>query len=512
MSWFCGSLNKSNNETNKTNLSMSNLENHFKKFRKNTVGNEARFYSPFGKQTIVYGDWIASGRLYKPLEKRLVKDFGPYVANTHTETNVTGTLMTKSYHEAQNLIKKHCNAGPNDVLMHAGYGMTAVVVKLQRILGLKGCGPMNSKNCLKDQEKPVVFITHMEHHSNQTSWYETNVDVVVVPPGEGLTIDLNELEKQLEKYADRKMKIGSFSACSNVTGIITPYHEMAKMMHKHNGICFVDFAASAPYVDIDMHPADFECRLDGIFFSPHKFLGGPGSSGVMIFDSALYDPNAAPVNPGGGTVDWTNPWGEYKYVNNIEAREDGGTPGFLQSIRTALAIDVKNQMGTGNMEAREEELLELAFKLMREVNDVTILADDGQKRIGVMSFYIEYIHFNLLVKLLNDHFGIQVRGGCACAGTYGHYMLDVTHEKSQSITDEINTGDLTHKPGWVRWSIHPTTTNKEIVYFVESIKKIIANFDEWKKDYKYSSKTNEFTYAGSNKVKKEVSIDKLFKL
>jgi len=491
---------------------MSNLENHFKKFRKNTVGNEARFYSPFGKQTIVYGDWIASGRLYKPLEKRMLKDFGPYVANTHTETNVTGTLMTQSYHEAQNLIKKHCNAGPNDVLMHAGYGMTAVIVKLQRILGLKGCGPMNSKNCLKDTEKPVVFITHMEHHSNQTSWYETNVDVVVVPPGEGLTVDLNELEKQLEKYADRKMKIGSFSACSNVTGIITPYHEMAKMMHKHGGICFVDFAASAPYVDIDMHPADPECKLDGIFFSPHKFLGGPGSSGVMIFDSALYNPESAPDHPGGGTVDWTNPWGEYKFVNNIEAREDGGTPGFLQSIRTALAIDVKNQMGTDKMEAREEELLDLAFKLMREVDDVTILADDGQKRIGVMSFYIEYIHFNLLVKMLNDHFGIQVRGGCACAGTYGHFMLDVTHEKSQSITCEITAGDLTHKPGWVRWSLHPTTTNKEVIYFVESIKKIIANFDEWKKDYEYNSKTNEFTYAGPNKVKKEVSIDKLFKL
>jgi selenocysteine lyase/cysteine desulfurase len=168
--------------------------------------------------------------------------------------------------------------------------------------------------------------------------------------------------------------------------------------------------------------------------------------------------------------------------------------------------------GTDNIEAREEELLDLAFKLMREVDDVTILADDGQKRIGAMSFYIEYIHFNLLVKLLNDHFGIQVRGGCACAGTYGHYMLDVTPEKSQSITCEISAGDLTHKPGWVRWSIHPTTTNKEIIYFAESIKKIVANFDEWKKDYEYSSKTNEFTYAGPNKVKKEVNIEKLFKL
>ncbi|PKQ64481.1 selenocysteine lyase [Labilibaculum filiforme] len=490
---------------------MSNLEKYFKPFRKNTIGHHARFYSPFGKQKIVYGDWIASGRLYAPIEKKIAEEFGPYVANTHTETNETGTLMTQSYHRAQVLIKKHVNAGPDDVIIHAGFGMTAVINKLQRILGLKGCGIIGQDTCQKDREKPVVFITHMEHHSNQTSWYETNVDVVVVPPGNDLSIDLNELRTQLEKYKDRKIKIGSFTACSNVTGIVTPYHQMAKLMHEYSGVCFIDFAASAPYVDINMHPGDEMEKLDGIFFSPHKFLGGPGSSGVMIFDSKLYT-REVPDNPGGGTVDWTNPWGKYKYVDSIEAREDGGTPGFLQSIRIALAIEVKNQMGTKNIAKREEELLDLAFDRLKAVKDVHLLAGNTKKRLGILSFYVEYIHYNLLVKLLNDRFGIQVRGGCACAGTYGHYLLEVSQEQSDTITNEITLGDLTHKPGWVRWSLHPTTTNKEVLFFIHGVEQIVENFEEWKKDYSYNRKTNEFFYSGENKVKKKIIVNDLFKL
>jgi len=490
---------------------MSNLEKYFKKFRKNTIGYDACFYSPYGKQEIVYGDWIASGRLYAPIEKKIARGFGPYVANTHTETNETGTLMTQSYHRAQELIKKHVNAGPDDVIIHAGFGMTAVINKLQRILGLKGCGIIGRHVCQKEREKPVVFLTHMEHHSNQTSWYETNVDVVVIPPGKDLSINLDELRNQLQKYKDRKMKIGSFTACSNVTGIVTPFHKMAKIMHEYGGVCFIDFAASAPYVDIDMHPEDKLEKLDGIFFSPHKFLGGPGSSGVMIFDSKLYNCEV-PDNPGGGTVDWTNPWGKYKYVDSIEAREDGGTPGFLQSIRTALAIEVKNQMGTENIAKREDELLDLAFDRLKAVKDVHVLADKVKKRLGILSFYVEYIHYNLLVKLLNDRFGIQVRGGCACAGTYGHYLLEVSEMQSQTITDEITSGDLTHKPGWVRWSLHPTTTNNEVLLFIDALEKVVVNFEEWKKDYSYNRKTNEFYYSGEKKARKKIIVNDLFKL
>jgi selenocysteine lyase/cysteine desulfurase len=301
----------------------------------------------------------------------------------------------------------------------------------------------------------------MEHHSNQTSWYETSADVVVIEPGEGLLVDPENLRRTLEEYKDRPFKIGSFTACSNVTGVRTPYYEMAKIMHLHGGVCFIDFAASAPYEEINMHPDDPMEKLDAILFSPHKFLGGPGSSGVLVFDASMYK-NEVPDNPGGGTVDWTNRWGKYKYVDDIETREDGGTPGFLQSIKTALCFDLKDQMGIENIRKREEELLELAFKGLDEIEGLNILADNVRDRLGVISFYVENIHYNLLVQILNDKFGIQTRGGCACAGTYGHFLLEVSYEKSQEITDKINHGDLSDKPGWVRWSLHPTMTDSEV--------------------------------------------------
>jgi selenocysteine lyase/cysteine desulfurase len=301
--------------------------------------------------------------------------------------------------------------------------MTGAIVKFQRILGMKVCGEISHHKCLKESEKPVVFVTHMEHHSNQTTWYETSADVVVIEPGKDLLVDLNKLEKALIKYKDRKKKIGSFTACSNVTGIRTPYHEMARLMHEYGGLAFIDFAASAPYDEINMHPEDPMEKLDAIFFSPHKFLGGPGASGVLVFDSSLYN-SKTPDQPGGGTVDWTNPWGEYKYIDNIEIREDGGTPGFLQAIRTALALELKNQMGITEMHQREKELVALAFFGLRKVPGLHILADNTEDRLGIISFYIDSIHYNLIVKLLSDRFGVQVRGGCVCAGTYGHYLLN----------------------------------------------------------------------------------------
>jgi selenocysteine lyase/cysteine desulfurase len=350
----------------------------------------------------------------------------------------------------------------------------------------------------------------MEHHSNHTSWFETIADVVQLPPDPYLLIDPEELRRQLKKYQNRSFKIGSFTACSNVTGIISPYHELANIMHEYGGICFVDFAASAPYVPINMHPKDPMEKLDAIFFSPHKFLGGPGSSGVLIFDSSMYHRDA-PDNPGGGTVDWTNPWGEYKFIDDIEAREDGGTPGFLQAIRASLAIELKNQMGVHNIKKREEQLVKTAFEAFKKIPEITILADNVEERLGCISFYANNIHYNLFVKLLSDRFGIQVRGGCACAGTYGHYLLHVDYEYSKLITDRINHGDLSEKPGWVRLSLHPTNTNEELAFIMDAINQIVKNADQWKNDYIYSPKTNEFYHKTfPNKNKK--NYEKWFKL
>jgi len=283
---------------------------------------------------------------------------------------------------------------------------------------------------------------------------------------------------------------------------------VAKLMHQNNGVCFVDFACSAPYVEINMHPEDSEAYLDAIFFSPHKFLGGPGTSGVLIFNKKLYK-NMIPDHPGGGTVSWTNPWGEHKYLDNIEEREDGGTPGFLQVIKTALAVQLKEKMGVENILEREHEIIDYVFSELGNVSNINILADQHKNRLGVISFYIDNLHFNLGVKLLNDKFGIQTRGGCSCAGTYGHYLLHVDQETSNDLTTLITAGDLIRKPGWIRMSIHPTTTNEEIKYVCDSIKSLAENHQDWAKDYDYNKNSNEFTHTNALHSEKEL-VEKWF--
>jgi selenocysteine lyase/cysteine desulfurase len=343
----------------------------------------------------------------------------------------------------------------------------------------------------------------MEHHSNQTSWLETIADVVIIPADESGLFSIKNLEILLENYQDRTIKIASITSCSNVTGIKTPYHEVAKLMHQNKGLCFVDFACSGPYVTIDMHPTDSDSYLDAIFFSPHKFLGGPGTSGILIFNKKLYT-NLVPDNPGGGTVSWTNPWGNHKYIDNIEDREDGGTPGFLQVIKTALVIQLKDQMGIQNIIDRENEMVATIFSELEKIPNITILAGKHQNRLGVISFYISEMHFNLGVKLLNDKFGIQSRGGCSCAGTYGHYLLNVTKETSEQLVCQIDSGDLIQKPGWIRISIHPTTTNEEVLFVCDSIKEIAKNHVEWAKSYTYNPNTNEFVHLEKVDVEKEM--------
>jgi len=482
---------------------MDNLERHFSKFRNEIVGNELEYTTHFGTQKMIYADWVASGRLYKPIEDRISKVIGPWVANTHTETCESGQMMTKAYHKAHHIIKEHVNAGPDDVLITSGFGMTGVLVKFQRMLNLKVPEKNIAGEFVYNGKKPVVFITHMEHHSNHTSWYHTIADVEVIPPGKDLLVDPENLRQLLKKFKDRPLKIGSFTACSNVTGIETPIYELARIMHEAGGYCFADYAASAPYLDINMHPGDAMEKLDAVFFSPHKFLGGPGTSGVLVFDSALYHCRV-PDAPGGGTVDWTNPWGEYKFIDDIEIREDGGTPGFLQAMKTALCINLKNQMNTSLIRQRKEELVGIAFRELCRVPGVHILADNQKKRLGIISFYIEGIHFNMVVKLLSDKYGIQLRGGCACAGTYGHFLLDVSYEKSKQITELITHGDLSQKPGWVRLSLHPTMTDEELLFIINAIKQVAVHHLEWREGYLYNKQTNEFIYKDEGNYKDEL--------
>jgi len=470
------------------------LESHFAPFRANIIGINQDFESPFGRQRIVYADWTASGRMFGPIEKMMSEEIAPFIGNTHTETSVTGTTMTKAYHEALHIIKAHVHASSSDAVICYGSGMTGVTNKFQRILGLRIHEKYRDQVRPPEAERPIVFITHMEHHSNQTSWIESVAEVRVINADADGLVDLVHLQAMLDQYRDRTVKIAAVTSCSNVTGILTPYHAIAGLMHRAGGRCFVDFAASAPYIAIDMHPAARPDEyLDAIYFSPHKFLGGPGTSGVLVFNQQLYS-NRIPDNPGGGTVDWTNPWGGHKYFDDIEVREDGGTPGFTQAIRTALCIRLKEAMGVENILRREHELVALLWDRLAAIPGLHLLAGQHRDRLSILSFYIDDLHYNLAVRLLNDRYGIQTRGGCSCAGTYGHYLLHVSPERSKSITDRINAGDKTDKPGWIRVSLHPTTTDEEADYLVAAIAALAAHHRDWAADYTYDSQTNEFIH------------------
>lgn len=510
------------------------LEAHFEKFRKQICGFDHEIETPQGRKPLVYADWIASGRFYQEIEDKINDLLCPIVANTHTETSFTGTVMTQAYHESKNIIKNHVNANEKDVLLFSGSGMTGAINKLQRILGFKvyertndyldskaqrtfadrllGRKKINNTRNLSFQEngKPIVFITHMEHHSNHTCWMETIVDLEIIQSDENGLVDLNHFAELLEKYKDRKFKIASVTAASNVTGIIPPYHKIAEMVHEYGGYCFVDFACSAPYVSINMHPENKKESLDAIFFSPHKFLGGPGTPGIVIFNSELYH-NRIPDITGGGTVVFTNPWTVHDYIEDIEAREDGGTPPFMQGIRAALCVQLKEEMGTKEINKREETLLKFFFERLERIPEISILAGRHKDRLGVISFTHSEVHYNLFVKLLNDYFGIQVRGGCACAGTYGHYLLEIDQDNSSSIRTAILQGNHASKPGWVRLSVHPTLSDKEAEYIAHAIESVSDNCLDWAKDYTYQPSKNEFLYIGENNSNQESKVvEKLF--
>lgn len=488
------------------------MENYFSKYRLGILGQHSTIQTPIHDRIkLLYTDWTASGRMFGAIEARMQEYIFPFVANTHTDTNFTGSMMTYAYHHAKDIIKQHVNAAAEDVLVCCGSGMTGVVNKFQRILGLRIPEKFKNSIELKEEDRPIILITHMEHHSNQLSWLETIADVVVVEPDERGLVSLEKFSEVLARYGHRKTKIASVTACSNVTGIMTPYFDIAALMHQQGGLCFVDFACSAPYVTINMHLNDTTGEyLDAIFFSPHKFLGGPGSTGMLIFNKKLYA-NEIPDNPGGGTVDWTNPWGGHKYNDDIETREDGGTPAFLQTIKAAMCMQLKNEMGVHNIQKRELEMLEIIWKSLKEIPNIQVLAEQHQERLPIISFYIDGLHYNLAVKMLNDYFGIQTRGGCSCAGTYGHYLLSVSPEYSKEITDQISVGNCASKPGWVRLSLHPTHTNSELEFIMTALKALSENHKSWSKEYDLNHAMGKIKHKNNaTSLALEEKVDSLF--
>lgn len=469
------------------------LEDYFVKYRQGIIGINSTINTPYKKKIpIVYADWTASGRNYLPIEKRIQEEIMPYMANTHTENSTTGKIITQLYDLSRITIKKQINATDDDVIITSDSGMTGIVNKFQRILGLR-----NSLKNINKEDIPVVFITHMEHHSNQLSWLETIADVEIINPNKDGLPNLLHLNELLYKYRYKKVKIASVTACSNLTGVINNINDIAKIIHNADGYCFVDYACSAPYVDINMHPKEKGAHLDAIFFSPHKFLGGPGSCGILVFNKSLYK-NKIPDNIGGGIVHWSNPWKEKKYFLDIEKREDSGTPCILQTIKSAMCLSLKDQMGVKKIQQREEYLTKLFLQKITKISNIFVLESHNFNRIPIFSFNIKGMHYNLVASILNDRFGIQCRTGCFCASTYAHYIMNINPKKSKQITDMIDKGDLSKKPGWIRVSLHPVMTDKEVLFIIDGINDIVKNYNIWSKDYKLDTKTSNY-FFDSNK-------------
>ena len=465
--------------------------------RTQIIGADAPLATPFGERRMVYADYTASGRGLHFVEDYM-KALQRLYANSHTEDDTSGRVTTALLHQAEEIIKRSVNAGPDGRIISCGYGATAAIDRMQQLLGVKA--PAATRELLaqlmegftgegsaafeayRERHQPVVFVGPYEHHSNEISWRESLVTVVEVRLAPDGGVDLEHLAALLADPAyQERLRIGSFSAASNVTGMRTPVHEIARLLHRHGAFAFFDFAASAPYVAIDMNPADDpEASLDAVFVSPHKFLGGPGSSGVLVFNKRCYHADLAPSVAGGGTVDYVGPR-DHDFLSDIEARESAGTPGILQTIKAALAFEVKRAIGVELIEALELEMTREAFYRWSRHPGIELLGNpDPARRIGIVSFNVRgsgegYLHPRFVTTLLNDLFGIQSRAGCSCAGPYGHQLLGIDEEKAREFRHAIAMGHCGIKPGWCRVGFHYTFDRAEFEYLLGAVE-FVAEF------------------------------------
>jgi selenocysteine lyase/cysteine desulfurase len=503
------------------------IEELWARVKQETIGENACFDTPFGRRRVAYADFGASGRAVRFIESYLLEMLELY-GNTHTEDDVTGNLTTSRLHQAEKRIKELVHAGKEYHIIPAGNGATAAIHRLQEILGIyippasmdlfdrlaeKSLGEAgyDKLKLSMRQECPVVLVGPYEHHSNEISWRECFAEVIEVGLTEEGDFDLDDLEKKVSapEYEHRQ-KIGSFSAASNVTGLITPVHRIAEIMHKHDGLVFFDYAAAAPYLEIDMCRDDLS-SFDGIVFSPHKFLGGPGSCGILIIHEKIYNRNLPPSIAGGGTVEFVNAYTQ-EYNPKIEVRETAGTPGILQTLKAALALELKEKMDIRAMRNREGQILENVISKLTSCPDIEpVAAMVKDRHLPIFSFNIRfensYFHPRFIVRLLNDLFGIQARAGCSCAGPYGHRLLKIDQVTSQRYEKEILKGRLGLKPGWTRLSLHYLMSDEEINFLCRAVAFVAEKGKLFLPLYSFELSTGEWKFKGAEVEQVSFGID-----
>lgn len=501
--------------------------------RQQIVGVDSTFITPFGERLMVYCDYTASGRCLRFVESYL-QSLQRVYANTHTEDDITGRSMSQLLQEAEDAIKNSVNAGDSGRIIACGTGATGAIDKLQQIIGvalppatranlysqLDGAGAAINSDKLAGimaETQPVVFIGPYEHHSNEISWRQSMVTTVEVQLDATGNIDLAHLEELLKdpRYVNR-FRIGSFSAASNVTGMRSDVYGISSLLHKHGAIACFDFAACAPYIDIDMNPeprvAGEDPSIDAIFISPHKFLGGPGSSGVLVFNERIYRRDLPPSVSAGGTVDYVGLDGE-DFITHIEEREKAGTPGVLQTLKAGLVFEIKDRVGVDVINKREHELTQRAMRVWGEQESIEILGNpDPRSRVGIISFNIKdkdgrYLHHKYVTALLNDLFGIQSRAGCSCAGPYGHRLLDIDSATSDRYRNAVQSGYCGIKPGWCRVGLHWVMDDAEADFVIEAVNFVAREGSKFLSLYDFDLCTGTWKHRQAGEDLPQFSLD-----
>ncbi|QEN04166.1 aminotransferase class V-fold PLP-dependent enzyme [Thiospirochaeta perfilievii] len=488
--------------------------------RQEIIGRNELFLTPVGKRPLVYADYTASGRGLYFIEN-YIQNLLRFYANSHTDDDFTGKTMTNLLHEAESNIKRIVNAGDSGKIIFSGTGATGAITRLQQILGVfwspatkKRLDEMIDSCSLIEEEKspcktslrakinkmkPIVFVGPYEHHSNEIMWRQSLCEVVEVPLNSSGELDLDELERMVSNktYSERE-KIGSFSAASNVSGIITPIYDVARIMHKHGGIVCFDFAACAPYVEIDMNRDD-KSYFDAIFISPHKFLGGPGASGLLIFNEKIYNKTLAPSIAAGGTVDFVTLESQ-KFTDDIESREKPGTPGILQAIKTSLVFQLKERIGIETIDKIEKYLFTEFINRFKDNKKIEFYGSiDPEKKVNIIAFNVRHgdrlVHPRLFTRIMNDFFGIQTRAGCSCAGPYGHHLLSIDKELSTNFVCLLESRQMAGlKPGWVRLNLHYSFSESEFEYICKTLEYLIEKAYLFIPLYRFDINKGDWSY------------------